>query len=705
MAKKKKFNFKNKKESFWSGMDWSVNPDTGREIAAVAFIILGLFFVLSIFSAAGKVGLFFAHWFDQLFGIVGYLLPFVFLAIGLALWNPEKFKLKPSSTIGIILCFLFIPSLISPYGGLIGAGISGLFKNIFGNLAAYIILAGISVISLLVAFNTSLKNLFNKLSSYKEAPIEENISQNPTTKVSVFATVKNKIGLKQKPVAMPSANQGNFVPKEEGWEFPPLSLLESSTIKATSGNITKNVEIIQKTLSDFGIDVDMGDVNIGPTVTQYTLKPKEGIKLTQITARANDLALSLAAHPIRIEAPIPGKSAVGIEVPNKVPAIVTLKEMLGSNEFKHASNKSNLLIALGRNVAGEPVIIDLKKMPHMLVAGSTGTGKSICLHALLTSFLYQNSPAKMRLILVDPKRVEFTLYNGIPHLLAPVVTDVDKTVNVLRWAVSEMERRFKIFSETGRRDIESYNQNPPDEKMPYIVIIIDELADLMAQAANEVEAAIVRLAQMARAVGIHLIVATQRPSVDVITGLIKANITTRLAFAVASQIDSRTIIDQSGAEKLLGKGDMLYIGSDCPKPRRIQGAFIQEKEIKAVTEFIKKKGVAVYDESIINFKTNRKGVAGEMGEINDDLYEDAKALVIQNGKASASLLQRRMRIGYARAARLLDLLEEEGIIGPAEGAKPRDVLVDASSSMPDHFPTFPAQNPSDSGGQNHPQQY
>jgi S-DNA-T family DNA segregation ATPase FtsK/SpoIIIE len=395
---------------------------------------------------------------------------------------------------------------------------------------------------------------------------------------------------------------------------------------------------------------------------------------------------------------------VGIEVPNKVPAIVTLKEMLASNEFKQASNKSNLLIALGRNVAGEPVIIDLKKMPHMLVAGSTGTGKSICLHALLTSFLYQNSPAKMRLLLVDPKRVEFTMYNGIPHLLAPVVTDVDKTVNVLRWAVSEMERRFKLFSETGRRDIESYNQNPaspaggpPEGKMPYIVIIIDELADLMSQAANEVEAAIVRLAQMARAVGIHLIVATQRPSVDVITGLIKANITTRIAFAVASQIDSRTIIDQSGAEKLLGKGDMLYIGADCPKPRRIQGAFIQEKEIKAVTEFIKRKGMAVYDESIINFRTNKKGVAGEIGDINDDLYEDAKALVIQNGKASASLLQRRMRIGYARAARILDLLEDEGIIGPAEGAKPRDILVDSTDSIPTHFPTFPSQ---DSGNQN-----
>jgi S-DNA-T family DNA segregation ATPase FtsK/SpoIIIE len=310
----------------------------------------------------------------------------------------------------------------------------------------------------------------------------------------------------------------------------------------------------------------------------------------------------------------------------------------------------------------------------------------------------------MRLLLVDPKRVEFTMYNGIPHLLAPVVTDVDKTVNVLRWAVSEMERRFKLFSETGRRDIESYNHNSSDSKMPYIVIIIDELADLMSQAANEVEAAIVRLAQMARAVGIHLVVATQRPSVDVITGLIKANITTRLAFAVASQIDSRTIIDQSGAEKLLGKGDMLYIGADCPKPRRIQGAFIQEKEIKAVTEFIKKKGVAVYDESIINFRTNKKGVAGEIGDINDDLYEDAKALVIQNGKASASLLQRRMRIGYARAARILDLLEDEGVIGPAEGAKPRDILVDNTDSIPTHFPTFPSQDSNNQNSQNN-QQY
>jgi len=422
----------------------------------------------------------------------------------------------------------------------------------------------------------------------------------------------------------------------------------------------------------------MQDVNTGPTVTQYTLKPAEGVKLNQITARSNDLALSLAAKSLRVEAPIPGKSAVGLEIPNKIPAKVTLKEVIQSSEFKAV--KSKLAIALGRDVAGVPMGVDLEKMPHLLIAGSTGSGKSVCINSVIITLLYNNSPSDLRFLMVDPKRVELTCYNRVPHLLAPVITEVDRTVSALKWAVHEMERRYKVFSETGRRNIAAYNANPPDGKMPYIVVIIDELADLMAAAANDVESSIVRLAQMARATGIHLIVATQRPSVDVITGLIKANITSRIAFAVASQVDSRTILDMSGAEKLLGKGDMLFISSDVSKPKRIQGCHVTDPEIESVVEFLRAEGTVEYDDTILTYR-NQKGMStADGGEIDDDLYEEARDTVMRAGKGSASLLQRRLRVGYARAARLLDLLEQEGVIGPADGAKPRDVLISDTAS-------------------------
>lgn len=665
-----------KKGSDVKKIDWSLNPETIRETSAVVFIILGLLFVLSIFNLAGRVGLFFAEALDSIFGITGYLMPFVFVGLGIVLWNPDKYHIRPSSYIGLGLCFIFVPALISPHGGAIGQGVSSVFQNLIGSLASYVVLAGLSVVAVLVAFNTSVKSLMNKLSPEPENNSNVAIHGALTPTVSVFATMKNKMGLgMSRPQESAPVVKAVLSHKDTNWEFPPLDLLENSTTKATSGNITKNVEVIQKTLKDFNIEVSMGDVNVGPTVTQYTLKPKEGIKLNQITARSNDLSLALAAHPLRIEAPIPGKSAVGVEVPNKIPAIVTLREMLETKEFKSCSDKSNLSIALGRDVAGNPIVIDLKRMPHLLVAGSTGSGKSIGLHSMALGFVYQNSPADLRLLIIDPKRVEFTNYNGVPHLLAPVVTEVDKAINVLRWALTEMDRRFRLFAETSRRDITSYNQNPPDGKLPYIVIIIDELADLMAQASNEIEAAIVRLSQMARATGIHLIVATQRPSVDVITGLIKANITSRIAFAVASQIDSRTIIDQGGSEKLLGKGDMLYVGAEFGKPRRVQGPMVQEKETKAVTDFLKRKGQAIYDDSVINYQPARRGM-GSIGDVDDDLFEEAKAIVVQAGKASASLLQRRLRVGYARAARLLDILEEQGLIGPSDGAKPRDVLMD-----------------------------
>lgn len=675
MARKRKYR---KNESIWEKYDWNMNPETTREIIAVVVSIFGLLSFLSVLGTAGKLGVYLKDFLYLAFGSMGFLIPFIFIAVAVVLWMPKKFEIKATSIIGIILAFIFLPALINPYGGSIGAGVSSIFINLIGPIGSFILLMGINIVIFLMIFNTSIRSLISRFTPSEQAGVNVH---GETQKVSVFTTLnnlKNKLGNGSKeeqiPVGQKDAQPVTATPRE-GWEFPSFDLLEVSTTKATSGNIAKNVDIIQKTLKDFGIDVSMGDVNIGPTVTQYSLKPKEGIKLNQIVARTNDLALALAAHPIRIEAPIPGKSAVGVEIPNKVAATVTLREIMESEEFKH--KKSNLSIALGRSVAGQPEIIDIKKMPHLLIAGATGSGKSICINGIILSMVYQNSPDDLKMILVDPKRVEFTPYNGIPHLLSPVVTEPDKTINVLKWSVAEMERRFKLFQESHHRDIDSYNAKPPvqGQKLPYIVIIIDELADLMAQSANEVEAAIVRLAQMARATGMHLVVATQRPSVDVITGLIKANIATRIAFAVASQVDSRTIIDQAGAEKLLGRGDMLYLSHDFGKPRRIQGVMVTDREVKRVSEFLKREGNAVYDESVLNYKPARAGAIGADGQIDDEMYEEAKQTVINAGKASASLLQRRLRVGYARAARLLDILEEQGVIGPSEGAKPRDVLV------------------------------
>jgi S-DNA-T family DNA segregation ATPase FtsK/SpoIIIE len=463
------------------------------------------------------------------------------------------------------------------------------------------------------------------------------------------------------------------------YERPPFELLEKDEGRPTAGDIQQNIATIKKTLENFGIQVEMGEVNVGPTVTQYTLKPAEGIKLSRITALANDLALALASHPIRIEAPIPGKSLVGVEVPNKVRTLVRLRNLISDPQFQN--HPSPLCFVLGRDVSGNPVFADLAKMPHLLVCGATGTGKTLFLNSLILSLVYRNSPKILKFILVDPKRVEFPIYSDLPHNLTKVILDVQKTINALRWLVEEMERRFEVLAKFKTRDIFSFNKISLEKKippMPYILLIIDELADLMAARGREIEAAIVRLAQMARAVGIHLILATQRPSTEVITGLIKANITSRISFQVASQVDSRTVLDTAGAEKLLGRGDMLFLSPENPKPRRIQGAFISEKEVQRVVEYLNSK----YEKERI--ESLEEKLAEEGGEVEfleggedleDPLYDEAKRVVIEAKKASASLLQRRLKIGYARAARLLDILEKRGIVGPPRGAKPREVYL------------------------------
>jgi len=473
-------------------------------------------------------------------------------------------------------------------------------------------------------------------------------------------------------------------------------LLNKNEIAPTSGNIKENSMIIKSTLENFGILVEMAEINVGPTVTQYAFKPAEGVKLSKITTLSNNLALALAAHPIRIEAPIPGKSLVGIEVPNKVRSIVTLRNLITHPNYNNEN--SPLTVALGRNVSGVPVFTDITEGPHILVAGATGTGKTIFLNTLILSLLYKCTPDTLRMIMVDPKRVEFQHYNDIPHLLCPVIYDATKTINALQWLTREMERRFEIFSEVPARNLATYNLNKSivasGLQLPYIVFVVDELADLMAAKGREIEAGVVRLAQMARATGIHLVLATQRPSVEVITGLIKANVPTRITFQVASQVDSRTVIDTSGAEKLLGAGDMLFVSSKTAKISRIQAPYISEKEVKKVADHCVEQGKKIGEhqlvlaqslaESLEKSESAGKEGGGETFFVDEDpLFEEVKKIVLETKKASASFLQRRLRIGYSRAARLIDMLEDKGFVGPADGAKPREVYEHAGVSFAD----------------------
>lgn len=684
-----------------------------REMFAIIAAILAIFFMLSLFGAAGSFGDSVADWLKRGFGLMAYVWPVLLGYITYDFFMPKKEEgIRVSRVLGIVLVVFGIPTtlhLIWPGnpaelvaqglgGGWFGYVLSGALTDAVGGVVAFLISLAALAIGLMLLFDISLASLFGLKVAVEGQ--DDGVKINQPGKVPVLEGFR-RLGFGKRVTAPPAPVRPAPVPVRPltsaggaSYTLPSTDILETSDVVAESGDIPKNVEKIQKTLKDFGVTVAMGEVNVGPTVTQFTCKPAEGVKLNQITARANDLALSLAAKSIRIEAPIPGKALVGIEVPNKVRAKVTLREILESGDFP-GDKKSHLKLALGRDVAGSPVVADIETMPHLLVAGSTGSGKSVCINTIILSLLYQNSPDDLRFILVDPKRVELTGYNHIPHLLTPVITEPDKTVSALKWAVSEMDRRYRLLSETGKRNIQSFNEALPEgqRKMPYIVCIIDELADLMAVAAREVEGAIVRLAQMARATGIHLIVATQRPSVDVITGLIKANITTRIAFATASQADSRTILDMAGSEKLLGLGDMLFMTAEFGKPRRVQGSFASDRDIEGVITHVKSQGMAQYDDSItaVGAGSGAGGLAGGSdNSADDDLYNDAVQVVVEAGKASASLLQRRLRIGYARAARLLDILYEQGVIGPADGARPREVYGPQASAAP--IQTAPAPN-------------
>jgi S-DNA-T family DNA segregation ATPase FtsK/SpoIIIE len=729
MAKRKRQqNEKEEKENRkFSKPKLNLAPETKRGIVVVIFVAVALIVVLSLAGLAGSLGEQLFKFLALAFGILSYAVPVILLAVAISLYNQDMEKAGKSSSfywrtyfgallltgsVGGLIHMFFISSTVSAFSVAAQGGGGGYFGAMFaqpsftylGFWAGSLLLFALILISILITFDVSLKALWSSKSKEEDQEEEKAKAEVPAVlKINAMGKegfVKEQVvgknpkvndddnnndNIKTKPqLPLPTkvvnAGKGDALKMEaitledrKDWKLPNFDLLDDSQSEIDSGNIEVNVAIIKKTLSDFGIEVEMGEVNVGPTVTQYTLRPAVGVKLSQIAALQNDLALALSAHSIRMELPIPGKALVGIEVPNKSTAIVRLREVMQTNEF--VNHKSKLAIALGRDVAGHPMVADLAKMPHMLIAGATGTGKSVSINSLFISLLYRNTPQDVKFIVIDPKRVELNLYNGIPHLLTPVVIETEKAVNSLKWAVAEMDRRYKLLSETGKRNITEYNESA-GLGMPYIVILVDELADLMAVAQADVEAAIVRLAQMARAVGIHLVLATQRPSVDIITGLIKANITSRIAFAVASQIDSRTILDSSGAEKLLGNGDMLYISAEFNKPRRIQGAFIGEKEVKKVVDFFKAQtGAVIYNEEILEKPKRALGISGSEGDIGDDdpLLGEATEEVKRAGKASASLLQRRLRVGYARAARLLDILEARGIIGPGEGAKPREV--------------------------------
>ncbi len=583
---------------------------------------------------------------------------------------------------------------IGGHGGAVGRVIGGLGLAVFSKFLAavvFFILAvlvicwtfGVPMAAILYLLKAPFKRRENEdtdLAELKEHAAEKGFKLNegvPVEHHTGRASLKNSV---PKVLLKDENHQALTAATDPDWQFPPLTLLNQKQDKADAGDVNGNADIIRETFENFNYEIVMEGANVGPRVTQYTIKAPAGVKLSKIAALDDNLAYSLAAQSIRIEAPIPGKKAVGIEVPNVKAATVRIASVLDSEQWKTVGGSGKLGFVVGRDIAGVPVVANLEKMPHVLIAGQTNSGKSVMVNALLTSLLYRNSPSDMKLILVDPKHVELSIYNDIPHLLTPVITEPEKCISALKWAVSEMERRYRALAADKKRNIEEYN-TANAERMPYIIIVIDELADLMMMAARDVEALIVRIAQKARAVGIHLVLATQRPSVDVITGLIKANIPARIAFTVASQIDSRTIIDGAGAEKLLGMGDMLFSTADMPKPKRVQGALIMLEETQRVTDFLRMQRPPQYDDEVVSQPVQLNGKGGVVADYSakdsadDDMWEDAVKTVIDNKKASTSLLQRRLRIGYGRASRLIDQMEEQGIVGSASGAKPRDVLV------------------------------
>jgi len=716
MARGKKNGKKTKEEP---SLERSVSTEALRGVAAILLVAIGGFLILAELGGGGKLGALLFEGLSWLLGVGYILLPVsLFLtAIMIFVSFERKFGWIQMTSMGIfLLSSLGLVNVAFPEeGGIIGSLVSKFFISIVDTTAAVFFLVAIIFAALIIAFDVHVSEQIQRARDWLNQAGDEDVEEREATISGLIhdahdeepepEPVQEEAEEVPAPAKVAPREAPKPTPQEEGFPIlatldtaytpPPLSLLAKNKGKPEVGDVKANMNIIKRTLQNFGIQVEMDEASIGPTVTRYSMKPAEGVRLSKIVALQSNLELALSASPIRIEAPIPGKSLVGMEVPNIARTTLGLGPLLSEEGFQ-GSDKP-LLMALGRSISGQATYADLAKMPHMLVAGATGTGKSVTINDIIVSLLYRCGPQTLRFIMIDPKRVELTLYNSIPHLLTPVITDAKKAILALKWLVKEMERRYSILETEKVRDIASYHKNvvapaleraakdpekPLPEAMPYIVLIIDELADIMSTYPRELESSIVRLAQMSRAIGIHLILSTQRPSVKVITGLIKANVPARLALSVASQIDSRTILDTGGAEKLLGAGDMLFLSPDMPNPRRLQATYVSEEEVKRVVSFIAKNAEGKLPDNIdFSAPESRANdpVFAALGDDadaadEDELYPEAKKTVVEAGKASTSFLQRKLGIGYARAAKLIDMLEEKGVVGPADGSKPREVI-------------------------------
>ncbi len=737
MAKKKKSS--RKKANLNTGPKHSLPTGFWSQVWALVLIAISILFVVAWFGAGGPV----LEWINAnaltLVGYSVYIVPLLFIYVAIETFRAEDNKLPLVMKFATGLLIIWFSGLFGlmentsnqQTGGLVGNLVNQMMLSILSSGVAIFVYALLILTTTLFVMRVSPITIIKKLwEMTRRDTSEEEANVKVMREAQVVSTSKAAPEFKLNagvPTLSPEESSERKTPSrlsslrssvtrdkaaedrsalvavsDPNWKGPSLDLLEKKQNPADAGDVQGNAKIIKDTLGEFSIDVEMEGANIGPKVTQYTLRPPSGVKLTRITALETNIALNLAAQSLRIEAPIPGQRAVGIEVPNRKAADVRLYGILTSQQWQ--SSGEPLRFAVGKDISGQAVVGELNRMPHLLIAGQTGSGKSVMINTLLTSLLYHNSPSEMKLILVDPKHVEMAIYRDIPHLLTPVITEPEKTISALKWAVNEMERRYRLLAEDRVKDIRTYNtrvasagkkiavededgiiQHHEEGAMPYIVIVVDELADLMMVAARDVEALVVRLAQKARAVGIHLVLATQRPSVDVITGLIKANIPARIAFTVASQIDGRTILDQVGAEKLLGQGDMLMLTPEMNKPRRIQGAWVTEDEVTKVTDYLRLQSAPQYNDEIISQPVQLNGKGGVVmdysGEGGDDMYKDALRVVVESGKASTSLLQRRLRIGYARAARIIEEMEEQGVIGPPDGSRPRDVLINSLDDL------------------------
>ena len=735
MAKKKKKSAK-KKQQAPAGPQHSLPPGFWSQVGAVGLMVFSLLLIVAWFGAGGPV----LEWVHmatlRTLGYASYALPLLLVYVAVEVFRSDENKLPLVMKFAVILEIVWLSGLfgllktsVRPYaGGFVGDLINQGMLGMVDSAVAVVVYIVLIIVTLLFITRTSPFVVIQRLGGWMRKDASEDESNRAMMKKAATSDAPKRVSdiklnagvsivdtSEKKPIAKPglkaaiktekAEEQALVMVRDPNWQAPSIDLLEKKESAADVGDIRQNAQVIQDTLSEFNIEVEMEDANIGPKVTQYTLKPPSGVKLTRITALETNIALNLAAQSLRIEAPIPGQRAVGIEVPNRKAADVRLFGVLNSKQWRGAHEP--LAFAIGKDISGQAVVGELNKMPHLLIAGQTGSGKSVMINTLLTSLLYRNSPSEMKLILVDPKQVEMAPYEDIPHLLTPIINEPEKTISALKWAVNEMERRYKLLAGEKIRNIKDYNkkmqqtghkisvadedghvQQHEEGAMPYIVIVIDEMADLMMVAKRDVEALIVRLAQKARAVGIHLVLATQRPSVDVITGLIKANVPSRIAFTVASQIDSMTILDQAGAEKLLGQGDMLFKTVSTPKPRRIQGAWVTDDEVVKITDHLRMQSAPQYNEEIISQPVQLNGKGGVVmdfdssgGHGDEDMFRDAVRVVIEGRKASTSLLQRRLRIGYARAARIIEEMEEQGIVGPADGSRPREVLITSMADL------------------------